>query len=130
MTGVGRSSVISQAVPILPSQMPMLDATLASHTALKVGIASGVQAEGLAGRTASGAVSPIRTPLSTPARTTRGQPVPMRLMPVLAHSAPAREFFPAVRLRDRTPGRYYCSRRQLEDGMAKFVIAPHMRLHE
>src|SRR3954462_15484093 len=64
MTGVGRSSVISQAVPTLPSQIPILEARLASHTALKVGIASGVHAEGLAGRAVSGAVSSIRAPIT------------------------------------------------------------------
>ena len=50
MTGVGRSFVISQAVPTLPSQMPTFETRLASHTARKVGIASGVQADGLAAR--------------------------------------------------------------------------------
>ncbi len=48
MIGVGRSSVISHAVPTLPSQMPIFEARLASHTARKVGMASGVQAVGFA----------------------------------------------------------------------------------
>src|SRR5689334_12696202 len=81
MIGVGRSSVISQAVPTLPSQMPILEARLASHTARKVGIASGVQAEGLdeglGGRIASAAVSSIHTPhrsLPRPPEISRSDP--------------------------------------------------------
>src|SRR4051794_20236244 len=57
MTGVGRSSVISQAVPTLPSQIPIFETRLASHTARKVGIASGVQAEGGDPRLAAAALS-------------------------------------------------------------------------
>ena len=61
---------------------------LASHTALKVGIASGVQAEGLAGarrirRRIPHPYSPINTGLDRP-----GQPVPMRLTLVLSACRP------------------------------------------
>ena len=99
MTGVGRSSVISQAVPTLPSQMPIFDARLASHTALKVGIASGVHAEGLA-KAPAGAPRPAPCrpsviPLA-PAGPT-GDSRSAAAYSVLIPTTPAQEFFPGMR---------------------------------
>jgi hypothetical protein len=59
MMGVGRSSVISHAVPTLPSQMPIFEAKLASYPARNTGIASGVHAVARVCRPLPGAASGI-----------------------------------------------------------------------
>jgi hypothetical protein len=59
MTGVGRNWVISQAVPTLPSQIPILDARLANQTARKIGTASGDHDEGVLRSAKDGPLSVI-----------------------------------------------------------------------